>query len=193
MNEQNNLLAVVISDIHGEYENVSKILNLYNNRLVICLGDITDLFNKNKTDKNQNTIDLFIKNKIPCVFGNHDLFVASEPNANTYNLNKQQIEYLRKLPEWLELKLSNGKTYRFTHYYTKDIWGFSLNQSSDYDYFKTIFELDKNQFSCLFIGHLHTFFESFKNEATKLICAPALKYGQYLLLYEDGTVELKQL
>lgn len=182
---------VIISDVHGEHENVSKILNLYSNNLIICLGDITDLFDKNKTNKNQETIDLFIKNKIPCVFGNHDLFVNSQPS--TYNLSQEHIKYLSELPEYLEIKLLNGKIYRFTHYYYKDIWGFSLNEFSKYDYFKTIFELDKNQFNCLFIGHLHKFFESFSNEATKLVCAPALRYHEYLLLHEDGTVEFKQL
>ena len=201
---------VIITDPHGCYEKVSKVLSLYPEHQIICLGDVVDLFNKNKNDSNHKIIDLFIDKKIPCILGNHEQHVLSCSDGNTlrsvklfgdfgggtltdideYDLGQRHIDFLRVLPLGLKLVLPNGHYYYAFHNLPNDLWGQEWNITKD-DFIR---HYPINCFvDGILRGHHHkNQVLEFQGISTKLYGIGALKFGDYALLNENG-IEFKKL
>jgi len=207
---QIKLPLIIITDVHCSHNKVSQLLSLYPNNQFVCLGDIIDLFNKNKNDSNHKTIDLFIEKKIPSIEGNHDSHVLSCSTGNTlrptklfgdfggghltdideYDLGQRHIDFLNNLPRGLKLILPNGHYYYCFHNLPDDIWGMEDNITRE----KFIKSYPVNHFvDGILRGHHHKnkVFE-FGGISTKLYSIGALKYGDYAILTEKG-VEYKKL
>ncbi len=108
----------IISDIHGNLEALEAVLSDISGKGVdetICLGDLVGYgVNPNEV------IDLVKKKEIKCIKGNHDLCAVTLENLDKFNENAQEAlkftnkilieenkEFLKKLPETLELKDKN--------------------------------------------------------------------------------------
>lgn len=186
---------VIITDSHTNLNNIEKVRELYPNNSIICLGDITFLFARFDDPYNGLSVDYFIRNKIPCLQGNHDSIVCDK-----FDLFKPQKDYLKSLPVGFRLVLPDGNYYLCYHNEPSDLW-------SHYD------DLDANQFcdkypvsdKCLGIiqGHLHrSFIREYKGLITKRISVGQLcnsnhhtdknDGGNYALLTENG-IEFKKL
>lgn len=78
LNHYTSSNAVIVGDIHGEYEKLNEIYKIFPDRNIILLGDIVD---KNSVDNIHKTIDLvydqMINGYTKMICGNHDFAVYS--------------------------------------------------------------------------------------------------------------------
>ncbi len=165
----------IVTDIHCRGHGLKRLVKR-GAKNIICLGDITDLFQKD--DKiNQNIIDYFIETKIPCLRGNHEEFLIK---VNT--LPEYCISYLRKLPRAFKIKDN-----LLLHNELNDLWIFrEFIAPNDFN----IIHLPG--FARIIHGHYHRNEElSYGNQ--KLTRIGALKYGDYAILNEDNSIEYRKV
>jgi putative phosphoesterase len=152
---------LVISDIHGNKEALDAVIEVTHDE-VVCLGDIVDY-----GPSPGECIDLLVEQDIPTVMGNHDNAVAfgmecgcgyeykhlsqSTREYTWYAISEAQLEFLRKLPLYLERE-ENGRRLYFTH----------GSPVSFYDYIKpdtpeNVVEgyIENIDAEFIFIGHSH--------------------------------------
>ena len=85
---------LILSDIHGEYEKLKKIVESLNENfdVIICNGDITDMFNVPKEFSQLDVADIVIQKLLSigkpllCVPGNHDPYEII-PILDDYGVN----------------------------------------------------------------------------------------------------------
>lgn len=114
----------LISDIHGNFVYLSAVaeaISRHQPDRIFCLGDLVGYY-----DSPRQVIDWCIENKVTCVKGNHEKFLLGEiavdpAKAHFYRsqvqsaeLNDAQLQYLRALPEAVDITLA-GKRFYFTH------------------------------------------------------------------------------
>ena len=182
---------VIITDIHGNLGNTQRVLDLYPKSQIICLGDITNLWDENVTQEHQTIIKFFAQKEIPCVIGNHDIHVFQNPQ--TYGIDDESIRFLYQLPVGLTLKTSNNLNFAFFHHKPHDFWGHCDITKMTYEEFCLSYDAEKDNLDMVFIGHLHkpyTLRFSGKNKA--IVSVGALKDGWYAV-YKDGIIEHKKL
>ena len=128
----------VITDVHGNFEALTAILNDIKNQnidKIICLGDVINLGVDSK-----KCLDLIMDNNVDMVLGNHELYcikgnkfdssiVGEEKEHYEWvkqSLTKEQIEFLKKCPLKYEYEISydnkipNNKIV-FSHYLINDM------------------------------------------------------------------------
>ena len=114
-----------ISDIHGNYDALKEVLKKINKlkiKKIYCLGDIVNYYYEPG-----KCIDLLIKNKVKCIKGNHEkillniyknrklkkIFAQKYGNSiyiNFKKLKKKHLDFIRLLPNKINLKIGNKKT-----------------------------------------------------------------------------------
>jgi hypothetical protein len=193
---------IIISDVHNNLLNVHRILLKHKGDQVICLGDVVDLFNENKTDENQRTIDFFSESDIPCLLGNHEqqllacesgnsLLISSALHSPDYGLTQQHLNFLKSLPIGFKLILPDLINYYCFHNRPLDLWSFTV-PPFDREQFRSSYPFDSYTQEII-IGHNHqNFLLSFPAILCKLRGIGALKLGDYAVLTETG-IEVKKL
>lgn len=199
---------VIISDSHCCVKLINEVKSLYPHNDIICLGDITDLFN-HKDAFNKHSINYFIENKIPCLEGNHESFVKAcysgdsfvlsnvlvlPGNSPTYNIDEKiHLEYLKSLPRGFKLVLPSGENYICFHNTPNDLWGFNDDNALSVEAFKKTYPtIDENTLGVIH-GHTHkAFVDEFDGVKAKRYSIGALKYKEYALLDENG-IHFKKL
>lgn len=102
----------IISDIHGNIDGLTKVLDSFNNSsLILCAGDIIGYY-----PFVNEVINKFRKEKIISIKGNHEKYVLNElPFKNLGStikesiqfcrkqINKENFTYLKNLPDSLEM------------------------------------------------------------------------------------------
>ncbi len=193
---------IILTDTHTNLEYLHRIQGLYPFNQKICLGDITSLWSKAESF-NENSIQYFIKNKIPCLKGNHEEHIAScqrggeqyifraIPSFGEYDISKESLDFICKLPIAFKLNLPNKFHYLCFHNRPDDLWSFTERHTFNEEEFKECYNLNDKTLGVL-IGHQHEeFIQEYKS--SKLICVNKLsKIGAYALLDENG-VHFKQL
>lgn len=195
---------VIITDVHCHINRIDIIRAKHRNCDIICLGDITDLFSKVWTDFNKTVIEYFIKNKIPCLTGNHEAFIVGCDSGDSfvisnvsdksmdYNVEPKHIEYLKSLPIGFKLVLPDGSNYLCYHNRPNDLWGFTNKKSLTAEQFKKTYPIEENTIGILH-GHGHqSFIEEYENVKPKRFSIGAVKEKEYALLTENG-IEFKKL
>lgn len=147
----------VISDIHSNFFYFKNALAAFKNeaiQLVFCLGDLIGYY-----DSPNEVIDLCRANNIQSVKGNHEKYILGEitydlAKEHLYRIqrqsriiSKENLEYLRKLPDFIEVTLQDKKFY-LTHSLPNDCISYC------YD----ICQLDKTfivQYDYYCFGHTH--------------------------------------
>jgi predicted phosphodiesterase len=194
---------IVFSDSHCNLSNIKKLKELYPNNQFICLGDICFLFSKPGDKFNSYSIDYFANNNIPCLLGNHDSHVLDCSIGNSltkldniedkYDLNQQQINYLKKLPIGFKLIRPDGKYYLLYHNKPEELWSMDNKNQTEEEFLKTYKLVNKD---CLGVirGHYHrNFIVDYPEIQTKLISIGRLSVnGDYVLLMENG-IEYKKI
>ena len=171
---------VIISDPHTNIRKIRLIKEEYSHNQIICLGDITFLFAKKGDKFNELSVKYFIKNKIPCLQGNHDQL------CDEYGLKEAERDYLQKLPRGFKLLLPDGSNYLCFHNRPNDLWGYTEEDFSKEDFLKTYPINDKTK--AVIIGHNHRhFINIYDGIDCYLFCVGRLsKDGEYALLTENG-------
>lgn len=104
--------VALISDIHANLVALDAALNDMNRRgvdRVVCLGDVADL-----GPQPRETLDRLRGLGIPIVQGNHDPFTELFPGLESLvewcrqRLGEDGVEYLRQLPQSLQVELAPG-------------------------------------------------------------------------------------
>ena len=198
---------VIITDSHCHVKRIDDVRNKHPDSQIICLGDITNLFDEKKAF-NKHSIDYFIKNKIPCLEGNHESFIKAcysgdsfilsnvlinSSNIPTYNVDEKiHIAYLKSLPRGFKLILPNGDNYLCFHHEPNNLWNFNDKNTLSGDRFKSIYPMDANTVGVIH-GHIHkSFIEEYKYIKAKRYSVDALKFEHYAILTEQG-IEFKSL
>ncbi len=172
--KEKDFKIIIISDSHTNLSNIRKLKELYPDSQFISLGDLTFLHAKDGEQYNSHSIQYFIDNKIPALFGNHEQHILACYQADAgenlyswhviprfdehsslvgqYNLSKEHINFLRKLPTGIKLILSNGQYYLLYHNLPRDLWGFKEKLTEKE--FKEIYAIDE-KFLGVISGHLH--------------------------------------
>lgn len=214
----NKFPLVIITDSHTNLKNVKVVKDIHPLNDIICLGDITFLFNKSD-NFNCMSIRYFKDNKIPCLLGNHeeqlinsskvveDVIYAGynsygnysylgSPFSNIslksdYQITHADYMYLKSLPIGFKVKLKTGKEVLFYHNKPNDLW-------THLDYravmtpssFIKDYKTNPNTQSVV-VGHMHKHsIHRFPNFPTKLFVVGRIsKDGDYALLHEDGNLE----
>jgi predicted phosphodiesterase len=181
---------IIVTDIHSNLLNLMRIKQLYPNNNIICLGDIVNLWDKGMTDANLKITDYFIQNKIKCLQGNHDEWVAG--NKNLYKITPEHEKYLGYLPILFVISLPDGKEYKCYHYRPRDFWSSEEPKNLSYLGFCEVYgSIDDND--GVIIGHLHKpFIINYPNARRKFMGVGSLKFGEYGVLTENG-LEFKKL
>lgn len=145
--------VVIITDTHCNIKNIRTLRELYPNNLLICLGDIVNLFAKTEDDWKFNnlSVQFFIDSKIPCLQGNHDAFLGWELK---YDISDERKKYLQKLPKGFRLILPNGFKYLCFHNRPEDLWSFTEENTFSNDQFVTCYPVDTKTKGVI-IGHQH--------------------------------------
>ena len=165
----------VITDIHGNLEGITAILNDIKNKnidKIICLGDVINLGVNSK-----ECLDLIINNNIDMVLGNHELYCIKgtdidnkigKEEKNHYDwvresLTEEQKSFLKRQPLKYEYEISYdnkipNKKIIFSHYLIEDI-------NKDYPFETNYLKKDINLWikynnpnTTYVIGHLHKSF-----------------------------------
>lgn len=171
--------VVIITDVHTNLLNVYRIKQKYSTLQIVCLGDICDLYKKDKS--NPDTITYFKESNIPSLKGNHDEYYGGTGAVyQDYSVNK----YINEMPIGFKLIFPDGSNYLCFHNRPNDLWGFT--DSLDRDKFLNTYPIDKNTKGVI-IGHQHkNFVIDYENPKCSLIGVGALKFGDYGLLSEKG-------
>jgi putative phosphoesterase len=136
----------IISDIHGNLLALNEVLNDIKDKninQIYCLGDLVDF-----APWSNEVISFFIKNKIPCLLGNHDERIALD-------LPLEHKEWLGNLPYQLELVFKTGNSFKkillvHASLETNDQYVYETDDKQKmYSYLK-----DKN-IDALVMGHTH--------------------------------------
>lgn len=199
------LPLVVITDSHCNLKHIQKVKLLYPFSKIICLGDITNLFEKNK-EFNRLSIQYFIDNNIPCLKGNHEEHIAACCTENLlyqwrtlpkfdehlslfneYKIEKHQVKYINNLPIGFRVINKDGNEFLFFHNRPKDLWSFTEEGFSDSDFKNTYPLTDKTK--AVIIGHQHKNFTIYYEDlgGIRLEGLGALKFESYGLLYPNGS------
>jgi predicted MPP superfamily phosphohydrolase len=180
---------ILVSDVHCNLFNLQRLIQKYKDHNFVCLGDITDLWDKSGIDANSKIINYFMEHKIPCLMGNHDEYVGSE-NVK-FKINSQQSKYLLELPVAFNIELPNSKSYKFYHYRPHDFWSI---EDTNISYSRCCEIYGYTDFDeAIVIGHTHSaFVREYANKRRKFIGLGALKFGEYGILTENG-IEFKKL
>lgn len=161
----------IITDVHGNLEALEAIMNDIVKRDiddVICLGDIVDLGPNSK-----ECIDLFIKNNISSLLGNHELYLLRGTDITPFmsekrkqhcnfvknSLTEKEINYMKNCPLSIEyINQQDNKKYIFSHYLLHDEkapYPFErLDLKKDVSLWKNYYRSD----TIYFVGHLHRSF-----------------------------------
>jgi len=111
-------MYAIISDIHSNFESFSRFFEKFNGEEIICLGDIVGYGAMPK-----ECIEIMRKKKIPCVVGNHDFSYysgdfskfnreyAKSAFLSLKELNNLDLDFLKKLPDRLKLKIGVHNVY----------------------------------------------------------------------------------
>ena len=184
LNMKVNYPILLITDVHTNLHNLRRVLNKHPNHTVICLGDITNLWDKATTPANIETINYFIKRKLACLKGNHDEHVGGNPT--TYQLDDAACKYLENLPITITVETTDGKKYKLYHYRPNDFWSLETSDKMTFDKFCSFYGSDADA-DAVVIGHLHSAYEiKFPNHKRQLIGIGALRDGEYAILNERG-------
>ncbi len=141
----------LISDIHSNYFYFKKIMEYIekeNINHIFCLGDIIGYY-----DNPNEVIDMCIRHDIKAIKGNHEKYIFDEikytfEKEDIYGigrqkniLKKESIEFLRNLPDYLDIQL-NGKKLYLTHSLPNDCVSYCYAPEmldkdfiSNYDYY----------------------------------------------------------
>lgn len=133
----------VISDVHGDYGALERVLNRLDNLhhvgLIVCAGDLVG-----RGPEQDRVVEIIRKRQIPTVRGNHDEWV--------YGLSTENTTYLKNLPmdwrgnfEGASLYMCHGKP-------GNNLWGLYRDHISD-----TLLNmmLGSLQADVLITGHTH--------------------------------------
>ncbi len=175
-------VIAIFSDIHGNYQALTAILDDINKKgiqKIYCLGDNISIGPNSK-----ECLDLIMKNNIKMVLGNHEIYFTrgtqidkkadhEQKDHNNWTaslLNEKHKEYLLKCPFKLEDKIGNYNL-SFQHFIFKDNYE---KLPYPFERIKTVYQDDKNDIlnkldsDITFIGHEHKAFK-LKNNNKKLI------------------------
>ena len=170
-----NKKYALITDIHGNIEGLTAILNDIKNRNVddiYCLGDVIDLGPNSK-----ECIDLLIDNNIKTILGNHELYLLKGTDIDSSiqgeekehykwvknSLTDKEIDFIKKLPLYYKIDISydnkiQNKQIVLCHYLIKD-------EKAEYPFEKSNLKNDINLWIkynnpniTYIIGHLHKHF-----------------------------------
>lgn len=152
---------LIISDIHANKEALDAVLAVQHD-YAICLGDLVDY-----GPSPGECIDLLRENDIPTIMGNHDSAVAfgmecgcgyeykhlslATRDHTTGILNDVQMQFLRKLPMYLE-RTENGKKLYFTHGSPRSFYDYIKPDTPEGTVKEYIKDVDAD---FIFIGHSH--------------------------------------
>ncbi len=176
---------VIITDTHTNLVKVRAIRETYPNSQLICLGDITFLFEK-FSPANSNSINYFIDNNIPCLKGNHEEAIEYD---NLYNISPEERNWISELPIGFRLILPNNTEYLCFHNKPKDLWSF-YDGWSEREYLDTYPITDKTQ--AVLIGHHHrSWIKEFPNSPNLIFIGRVSKDGDFALLNENS-IEFKK-
>jgi Calcineurin-like phosphoesterase len=203
---------VIITDTHCHIKKIDQIREKHPNCQIICLGDITDLFQKgDKGDFNGHSIDYFIKNGIPCLIGNHEehiiscekildgdslvqiriLFNEAVSLFDEYKLTNEQKDYLKNLPVGFKLILPDSSNYLCFHNRPNNLWTMTEAVDMTDEQFNEIYPMDEKTVGVI-QGHNHKEFKvQYESGKIRYSLGP-VKYGLYGLLTEQG-IEFKRL
>ncbi len=172
----------IFSDIHGNYQALTSILNDINNKgikKIYCLGDIISI-----GPCSRECLDLVMNSNIKTVLGNHEIYFTrgtkidkkADHEQKDHNLwtasmlNKKHKEYLLKCPFKIDDTIGEYKL-SFQHFLFKDNYE---KKSYPFKPIKFVYQNDKEDIlnkldaDITFIGHEHKAFK-FKNNNKKLI------------------------
>lgn len=187
---------VIFTDTHTNLANIKHLQGLYPNSQLVCLGDITNLWNKGEKF-NEYSIQFFIENKIPCLKGNHEEHISACQDGGAkyvfravsfgdFGISKSSLDYIKNLPTGFKINIPNGKHYLVFHNRPNDLWSFTEASSLNEQKFKEVYPIDNNTIAVLH-GHGHKNYSvQYSNVFHHQI--GALKYGDYALLTENGVI-----
>lgn len=172
------LPLVIISDIHCNLQTVRTIKSLYPFNLIICLGDITTIYEE-ATPFNHYSIKYFMESKIPCLIGNHETIVG--PNKE-FQIEPEQRKYLKDLPIGFRLVFPNGNEYLCYHNRPNDLWSFTEEETLTEDFIKDHYPITSKT-KGIIIGHNHRNF-TVHCETLKInfYCMAATRDGSFGIL-----------
>lgn len=201
--------VIIITDSHCHVKRVNELKSQFPHQEFLCLGDVTDLFNK-KDAFNKHSLQFFMDTKIPCLQGNHEEHILACLNAENgdtltqwkvlprfdeyaaifdeYRVDKKHHEYLKTLPDGFKLILPNGKHYLCFHNRSRDKWSFTEEHTftSVDEFVKAYPMIDGNTLGVLH-GHGHkSFVKEYGLFPTKHYSIGALKFKEYATLDENG-------
>jgi putative phosphoesterase len=173
------MLTAFISDIHSNLEALQAVLKKIDEmkiERIYCLGDIVGY-----GAQPCECIKIIKDRKIPSVLGNHDLASVSGDTSffnpvaaravvwTSAKLHLDEIEFLKNLPEKLELTLNNLKVL-LVHGSPRDpIWEYVFPENVDENFVK---DLD---FDVVIMGHTHV---PFVKKFRKILVANCGAVGQ---------------
>jgi len=150
---------VIVSDIHGNLDALNAIMKNISKKTIYCLGDLVG-YGANPNE----AIEWARENDVKCVMGNHEYAVltgdASWFNIDAQkaifwtrsNLKRENLDFIKKLPKRIELKIENVKIL-FVHGSPNDpIFEYVMpgTHSDLFDYY-----LSNNNVSVIGLGHTH--------------------------------------
>lgn len=147
----------IISDIHSNFFYFKKVIleiEKLNIDKIYCLGDMIGYY-----DEPNKVIELAMNKNIICIKGNHEKYLLGEIDYNNKNkdiyrienqrriLSKQNLNFLKDLPDFVEEEISNKKFY-LTHSLPSDTTS----------YIRSIHDLDNinlKNYDYYCFGHTH--------------------------------------
>ena len=164
----------VFSDIHGNYQVLSSILddiNKDNFMEVICLGDVVGI-----GPDSSKCLDLIMNSNVTMLLGNHELYQIKGTEIDDLktsfvehekwvfeSLEERHLEYLNKCKLSKDL-LINGRLFNFCHFFFDDtkeypFYPFAILNDGDISLI-----LKNNPVDYMFCGHHHQAFQyNYKN------------------------------
>jgi len=143
-------IIAFISDIHGMYENILKIVELKPEiRYWFCVGDVVDMYAP--THINAPTVRLMNKLKIPSILGNHDRYIRKN---ELHLFEPKNQEYLKAMPFFMDINFAGYRIGVF-HATPSSLTDFMDDNSEETKFEQEFGNLD---FDVIVLGHTHKYF-----------------------------------
>lgn len=162
----------IFSDVHGNLEALEKMFEAEGDaECFIFAGDIVGYFYEQK-----RIIECFQRTKnLLAVKGNHDYnfldkeqdkkeLVEQYGSSYSVKLSKEQMEYIRKMPEWMEIEIA-GKRFGIFHGGIEDYMNQRVYPDSKID-----IDLYQQKYDYIILGHTH--YRLFRKEKDTLVINP---------------------
>lgn len=169
---------------------------------MVSLGDLTSLWVKSEPF-NENAIQYFIKNKIPCLRGNHEehieacqrggkQYVFRALSFGEYTITKESESFIKNLSIGFKIQLPDGRHYLAFHNRPTDLWTFwDDDKITDTNIFEKIYPVCEKTVAVI-IGHNHQEFTKKVGPYTLNCINRLTKEGCYGIITENG-FEFKHL